>query len=120
MLRFGLFTTYISEQSKVQMESIIDNLSFLLEFDDNYFREIYSNNPPLKRNYIEMQKKTSERGHGKLGGAMNLISGAANVIPFADKFAVLLGLKEEEEEKDKEEEQGLLKRRGFNEESNKR
>ena len=45
-------------ESAVQtMEIIILYLSFMLEYDENYYNELGASIPPLKRMFVENQKK---------------------------------------------------------------
>ena len=43
MMKFGLFTTYISDVSQQFLETIVNYILFLLEFDESYYKEIYKN-----------------------------------------------------------------------------
>ena len=110
MLKFGLFTDYVNKDSKIVMEKIIGYLIFFLEFDENYFKEIYSNNPPLKRSYTDMQKKTEDRTKN-LGSAINLISAANVSIPLPNFISVLFGLSEDDDNKGENEDDLTLSRR---------
>ena len=54
MLKFGLYTTYIEsihhkKDATEALESIIRYLAFMLEYDEDYFRELCSGHFPLKR-----------------------------------------------------------------------
>ena len=40
MLKFGYFTFYFSSKSNLELELCIDYLCYLLEFDEDYFREL--------------------------------------------------------------------------------
>jgi len=54
MLRFGIFTSYFcNHESNSLMETIVEYLAFLLEYDENYCNELGAHLPPLKRKWIQ-------------------------------------------------------------------
>ncbi len=40
MLRFGYFTNFIKKEWAVMLDKFIYYLAFILEFDDNYYKEL--------------------------------------------------------------------------------
>lgn len=54
MLRFGIFTSYFGDEESVSlMETIVEYLAFMLEYDENYFNELGAHMPVLKRKWTE-------------------------------------------------------------------
>lgn len=54
MLRFGMFTSYFCNDESISlMETIVEYLAFLLEYDENYCNELGAHLPPLKRKWIQ-------------------------------------------------------------------
>jgi hypothetical protein len=58
MLRFGLFTSHSGdEEARKQMETIVEYLCFILEYDEAYCNELAASQPWLLRHWVTNQKK---------------------------------------------------------------
>ena len=53
MLKYGFFTSLLDHNSIPILETIIEYLCFLLEYDEHYSNELGGHVPPIKRKWIE-------------------------------------------------------------------
>lgn len=54
MLRFGMFSSYFDDKESIAlMETIVEYLAFMLEYDENYCNELGAHVPVLRRKWTE-------------------------------------------------------------------
>ena len=54
MLRFGMFSSCFDDKESIAlMETIVEYLAFMLEYDENYCNELGAHVPALRRKWCE-------------------------------------------------------------------
>ena len=81
------------------METIVEYLAFMLEYDEHYCNELGAHVPALRRKWCENQKKQEDQAN-LLPGFKNLNLGdvGGGIFKQFKGIAVMLGLAEEDDE----------------------